>query len=89
MTQITVNNNIPEDAWPSLFEGISIHWHGFSMKGFAWMDGTKYIAQCPIQRGKAFTYKFQVRPAKLWGCQLERCVARRGGAAILKCAPGS
>lgn len=59
--QITVKNNIGAD-WPSLFDGISVHWHGFSMKGFAWMDGTKYVAQCPIARGSSFTYKFQVRP---------------------------
>jgi hypothetical protein len=65
--QITVKNNIPANAWPSLFEGLSIHWHGFSMKGYAWMDGTKYVSQCPIERGSSFTYKFQVRlPVNLW-----------------------
>lgn len=60
LKQITVKNNIAED-WPNLFEGISIHYHGFSLKGFAWMDGTKYVSQCPIARGTSFTYKFQVR----------------------------
>lgn len=61
--QVTVKNSIGKDAWPSLYEGITIHWHGFSLKGFAWMDGTKYVAQCPITPGSSFTYKFQVRMA--------------------------
>lgn len=59
--QVAVKNSIDKNAWPSLYEGISIHWHGFSLKGFAWMDGTKYVAQCPITPGSSFTYKFQVR----------------------------
>lgn len=60
--QVTVKNNIkPDDAWPSLFDGISIHFHGFSMKGFPFMDGTAYISQCPIRSGASFTYKFQVK----------------------------
>jgi hypothetical protein len=33
------------------------------------MDGTKYVAQCPIARGSSFTYKFQVRGGICrWGC---------------------
>jgi hypothetical protein len=37
------------------------------MKGYAWMDGTKYVSQCPVERGSSFTYKFQVRLIlKLW-----------------------
>ena len=56
--QITVRNNIPED-WPSTSNGISIHWHGFSMRNFSWYDGTSYVAQCPIPRGSSFTYRFQ------------------------------
>eukprot|EP00878_Enallax_costatus_P033800 GHUV01037365.1.p1 GENE.GHUV01037365.1~~GHUV01037365.1.p1 ORF type:complete len:432 (+),score=88.08 GHUV01037365.1:181-1476(+) len=57
--EVTVTNNLPAD-WPEVSNGVSIHWHGFSMKGHAWMDGTKYISQCPIARGSSFTYKFQV-----------------------------
>lgn len=30
--QIVLINDIPE-GYPSVTEGISIHWHGFSMKG--------------------------------------------------------
>lgn len=59
--QVTVKNNIDLNAWPHYYEGISIHWHGLSLKGFAWMDGTKYVTQCPIASGSSFTYKFQVR----------------------------
>jgi L-ascorbate oxidase len=57
--EVVVTNNIPAD-WPSVSKGISIHYHGFSMKGHAWMDGSKFISQCPIPAGSSFTYKFQV-----------------------------
>lgn len=30
-----------------------------SLRGQQWMDGTKFVAQCPIQAGASFTYKFQ------------------------------
>jgi hypothetical protein len=59
--QVAVKNNIDPNAWPHYYEGISVHWHGLSLKGFAWMDGTKYVTQCPITPGSSFTYKFQVR----------------------------
>lgn len=58
--EVNVINSIDASAWPSLFEGISIHWHGFSMKGFPWMDGVKYTSQCPIKPGTSFCYKFKV-----------------------------
>ena len=57
--QVTVYNNIPAD-WPLVSEGISIHWHGFSMNGVPWYDGVGYLAQCPIKSGGNFTYRFQV-----------------------------
>lgn len=57
--QVTVVNNLPPD-WPSVSKGISVHWHGFSLRANPWMDGTKYISQCPIPAGSNFTYKFQV-----------------------------
>ncbi|KAF8065871.1 L-ascorbate oxidase [Scenedesmus sp. PABB004] len=56
---MTVKNNLPAD-WPSISSGITIHWHGFGMRGHPWMDGTRYVSQCPIARGASFTYKFQV-----------------------------
>jgi hypothetical protein len=30
--QITVVNRLPAD-WPTVLDGITIHWHGFHMKG--------------------------------------------------------
>ncbi len=57
--QVNVINNIPAD-FPSAADGISIHWHGFSMRGNEWYDGTGHIAQCPILPGANFTYYFQV-----------------------------
>ena len=58
--QVTVYNNLPA-TWPLVSEGISIHWHGFSMNGAEWYDGVGYLAQCPIQAGTNFTYRFQAR----------------------------
>ncbi|CAL8462933.1 g2467 [Coccomyxa elongata] len=57
--EVTVYNNLPA-TWPLVSEGISIHWHGFSMNGAEWYDGVGYLAQCPIQAGTNFTYRFQV-----------------------------
>eukprot|EP00882_Tetradesmus_deserticola_P032525 GHRQ01036966.1.p1 GENE.GHRQ01036966.1~~GHRQ01036966.1.p1 ORF type:complete len:208 (+),score=41.28 GHRQ01036966.1:131-754(+) len=57
--EVTVVNNIPAD-WPSVSSGITVHWRGFSLRGTPWMDGTKYISQCPIPAKSSFTYKFQV-----------------------------
>jgi len=57
--QVNVINDIPAD-FPSAADGISIHWHGFSMRGNEWYDGTGHIAQCPILPGASFTYYFQV-----------------------------
>ncbi|KAL3136665.1 hypothetical protein ABBQ38_005906 [Trebouxia sp. C0009 RCD-2024] len=58
-TLVTVVNDMPAD-YPSVADGISIHWHGFSMRGSEWYDGTGRITQCPIAPGTNFTYKFQV-----------------------------
>ena len=57
--QVVVYNNIPDD-WPLMSEGITIHWHGFDMKGVQWYDGVGYLTQCPIPSGGNFTYRFQV-----------------------------
>lgn len=57
--EVTVRNSIPAD-WPTTANGISIHWHGFSLKDQPWMDGTKYVSQCPIPGGSSFTYRFRV-----------------------------
>lgn len=52
-------NDIPAN-FPSVANGISIHWHGFSMRGKEWYDGTGRITQCPIAPGTNFTYNFKV-----------------------------
>ena len=57
--QVNVFNDIPA-SFPSAANGISIHWHGFSMRGNEWYDGSAHIVQCPIQPGTNFTYNFQV-----------------------------
>ena len=59
MAQVNVFNDIPAD-FPSAGNGISIHWHGLSMRGNEWYDGSGHIVQCPIQTGSNFTYYFQV-----------------------------
>lgn len=35
---------------------ITLHWHGLRQPRNPWSDGPEYIAQCPIQPGKSFTY---------------------------------
>lgn len=57
--QLTVHNDMPEH-WPSLFKGISIHFHGWDMRGVPWYDGTAYVEVCPIPSGKKWTVRFQV-----------------------------
>lgn len=57
--QVTVKNNIPT-WWPTTSKGITIHWHGFGMRGFQWQDGTKFGSMCPIASGTSFSYLFQV-----------------------------
>lgn len=58
--QLKVINKIPKD-FPSLEEGITIHWHGFDMRdGNSWYDGASFINSCPIQRDHSFTYRFVV-----------------------------
>jgi FtsP/CotA-like multicopper oxidase with cupredoxin domain len=45
-------------------EGLSIHWHGLNMKGSNEMDGAVGFTQCPIPKGKDFTYEFQIDSAQ-------------------------
>jgi L-ascorbate oxidase len=44
-------------------EGVTIHWHGITQFGTPWADGTASIAQCPINPGETFVYKFKVEKA--------------------------
>lgn len=41
-------------------EGISIHWHGLHMRNANAMDGAVGITQCPLPKGRGFTYDFEV-----------------------------
>ncbi len=62
IVQLVVHNNIPDD-WVTVSEGISIHFHGFSLRddpNGAWYDGVSYLTQCPILNGQSFTYRFLV-----------------------------
>lgn len=49
-------------------DGISIHWHGFNMRGAEYYDGVAYLHQCPIASGTNFTYRFTVRLTRLQQC---------------------
>ena len=66
LLQITVKNNLPSD-WPTTSDGVSIHWHGFQLKGSPFMDGTAYVSQCPIPTGSSFTYRFRVSKGQVYG----------------------
>ncbi|KAH8690199.1 multicopper oxidase-domain-containing protein [Talaromyces proteolyticus] len=41
-------------------EGISIHWHGLSMKGTIEMDGVVGVSQCAIGPFESYTYRFRI-----------------------------
>ncbi|KAI8468179.1 MAG: Cupredoxin [Monoraphidium minutum] len=59
--EVLVTNNIPSDWLDTTNNGsITIHWHGFRLKGQPWFDGTSWVAQCPIPRGQSFLYSFVV-----------------------------
>ena len=55
-----MHNELPAD-WPQVTEGITIHWHGFDMRGAEYYDGVAFLQQCPIAPGTNFTYRFTVR----------------------------
>ena len=43
------------------FGEITVHWHGFSMKGIPYLDGTGYMSQCPILKNSSMVYEFRVK----------------------------
>jgi len=43
------------------FGEISLHWHGFDMKGVPYLDGTGYMSQCPIEKNSSMEYEFIVK----------------------------
>ena len=48
--------------------GLTIHWHGFHMKGQQIYDGVEGITQCPIAPGESYLYHFVVdeQPGTYW-----------------------
>lgn len=38
LRQLTLHNDLPSD-WPNVHPGLSIHWHGFDMKGYPCEQG--------------------------------------------------
>lgn len=57
--RVTVNNSMM--AYDPYFGQVTVHWHGFSMKGVPYMDGTGQMSQCPIPQNSSMVYEFQVR----------------------------
>ncbi|KAJ6093063.1 multicopper oxidase-domain-containing protein [Penicillium sp. IBT 16267x] len=51
---IDVYNSVAEEG------GISIHWHGLSMKGANEMDGVVGVTQCAIGPSESYTYRFRI-----------------------------
>ena len=49
---VDVDNRVPG-------AGITIHWHGISMKGYPYYDGVPFVTQCPIPEGTTFRYQFK------------------------------
>jgi L-ascorbate oxidase len=61
--EVNVYNDLP-DNYPSITNGgVSIHWHGLSLRGEPWYDGVAFVQQCPIAPGQNFTYRFLVTDA--------------------------
>ncbi|KAG5939386.1 hypothetical protein E4U59_003137 [Claviceps monticola] len=54
--EVNVYNGIEQLGHP----GVSIHWHGLTMKGANEMDGVVGLTQCAIQFNKSFTYRFRI-----------------------------
>ena len=57
--KVTVNNSMLE--YGDYFGSTTIHWHGFSMKGVPYLDGTGQMSQCPISPNSSMVYEFQVK----------------------------
>ncbi|ODA81348.1 hypothetical protein RJ55_04313 [Drechmeria coniospora] len=51
-----VYNSIPDEREG----GISLHWHGLTMKGANEMDGVVGLTQCAIAPSTNFTYRFRI-----------------------------
>eukprot|EP00798_Chlamydomonas_sp_ICE-L_P011708 gene11708-34436_t len=58
-----LGEEISIDVYNNADAGTSVHWHGMSMQGTAWADGTDGISQRAILPGHMFRYKFVAGPA--------------------------
>ena len=58
---VNVTNLLPD-------HGMSIHWHGFEMKGKNIYDGVVGVTQCAIAPGESFVYRFLIDeiPGTYW-----------------------
>ncbi|KAG6056683.1 hypothetical protein E4U32_005572 [Claviceps aff. humidiphila group G2b] len=54
--EVNVYNGIEQLGHP----GVSIHWHGLTMKGANEMDGVVGLTQCAIEFNKSLTYRFRI-----------------------------
>ncbi|KAK4540694.1 hypothetical protein LTR36_009025 [Oleoguttula mirabilis] len=51
---ISVENGLEND------EGVSLHWHGLSMRGANEYDGAVGLTQIPIAKGQSYNYSFTI-----------------------------
>ena len=58
---VTLINDYDNPEYRGYFGGTSVHFHGFSMRGVPYLDGTSYISQCPVQRGERQFIEFTVK----------------------------
>ncbi|KAG5927906.1 hypothetical protein E4U42_001583 [Claviceps africana] len=54
--EVNVYNGVEQWGHP----GVSIHWHGLTMKDANEMDGVVGLTQCAIRYKKSFTYRFRI-----------------------------
>jgi len=60
LLRVTLINDYDNPQFREYFGGTSVHFHGFSMRGVPFLDGTSYISQCPVQRGERQVIEFTV-----------------------------
>ena len=58
---VLLTNELPD-------HGVSLHWHGFEMRGLQQYDGVVGLTQCAVAPGESFLYEFVVdeEPGTYW-----------------------
>ena len=58
---VLLTNDLPD-------HGVSLHWHGFEMRGVPHFDGVVGVTQCAVAPGESFIYEFVVdeEPGTYW-----------------------